>query len=642
MNNMKKSFLAFVVLAVLPISASWAGGQLEQIDTSNPLPSPTAGEFLVDVVGIRWDARSIPVNYRVNNTLNPIPNPLGASVLNVAQARTAFQTSFDQWNRIRTSYINMQVIGETANAGGAGFDFVNELSFQTAATFGAIAASPSVSLSADTCFADGEDINGDGVPDVSAAISRTTEIGGQNVLPVGCYKAGTILDNDVVFNTKTSNGLRFTTGDANIDTIGRSVDLATVATHEFGHSHGLSHVLNNNKNANNGRGATMFPFIDTGDPDSERAQQRLDSDDIASSSKVYPEGSATSGPAAISFGDIPFDFIYSRIRGTVTDGLSGSPIAGANVFAINRWTGDLVSAAFSGKIKLSLDPNTGSLSLSSPGDNIVNGDYELVVPKGLYDVGIEPVDGAPVPASSVSFTTQIGAIFGQQAFNKEFWNRNRELGLEYSPGESFPVPAFFNTTNGINFVTNVSFNVNQFGNRVSVGFTGSAAGSWYVVRVPLKPIIDTFGSDFLVQSALFDTFVADASVVPKFSEAIITTGKVDELGAITALNLEHPISRKAPFIAADNDFAPLFLRHPRFTGKLLAKGYARGEFDSVFLMLRLPTETPFAGVSALPPLVGISNAAPRFNNSYFSADGVTFQRIPAFDLRFSLSISERP
>ena len=179
-----------------------------------------------------------------------------------------------------------------------------------------------------------------------------------------------------------------------------------------------------------------------------------------------------------------------------------------------------MSSAFSGKIKLSLDPNTGSLSLSSPSDNIVNGDYELVVPKGLYDVGIEPVDGAPVPASSVSLTTQIGAIFGQQAFNKEFWNRNRELGLEYSPGESFPVPAFFNTTNGINFVTNISFNVNQFGNRVSVGFTSSTAGSWYVVRVPLKPIIDTFGSDFLVQSALFDTVVADASVVPKFSEAI--------------------------------------------------------------------------------------------------------------------------
>jgi hypothetical protein len=638
---MKKTLLGVLLVALLPISASWAGGQLEQIDTTNATPAPTEGQFLVDIVGIKWDSRSIPVNYRINNTLSPVPNPLGPSVLSLEQARGVFQASFDRWNRIPTSYINMKVIGETANAGNAGFDLVNELSFRTAPTFGAIAASPSISLTADTCFTDGEDINGDGKADVSASITQVQDIGGQNVFPVGCYKAGTILDNDVVFNTKTT-GLRFTTGDENFDAITRSVDIGTIATHEFGHSHGMSHVLNNNKSATNGRGAVMFPFIDTGDPAAERVQRDLDSDDMASSSKVYPEGSARSGPAALSLGDLPFDLIYSRIRGKVADGITGDAVSGASVFAINRFNGDLVSSAISGKVRVALNPATGALGLSGPADNIVNGDYELVVPWGVYDVGIEAIDGAPVPASSVNFTAQIGSIFGQQSFNEEFWNRNRERGLEYRPGFAEPVFAIGRGSSGIDFTTNLSFNFNQFGTRAGIGFTDAAPGSWYVVRVPLQPIVDALGNDFLVQSALFDTAIADASVVPRFSEALVTTGKVDASGAITAINLDNPLIRRANFVAADNDFAPLFFRHPRATGRQLAKGLAAGEYDSVFLMLRVPTETPFAGNAGLPPFVGLSNAAPVFGNSYTSDDGVNFQRATAIDFRFSLSFSEKP
>jgi hypothetical protein len=638
---MKKTLLGALLIAILPISASWAGGQLEQIDTTNATPAPTEGQFLVDIVGIKWDSRNIPVNYRINNTLSPVPNPLGPSVLTVEQARGIFQASFDRWNRIPTSYISMKVIGETANASNAGFDLVNELSFRTAPTFGAIAASPSVSLTADTCFTDGEDINGDGKADVSASITQVQDIAGQNVFPVGCYKAGTILDNDVVFNTKAT-GLRFTTGDENLDAITRSVDIAAIATHEFGHSHGMSHVLNNNKSASNGRGAVMFPFIDTGDPVAERVQRELDSDDMASSSKVYPEGSTRSGPAALSIGDFPFDLIYSRIRGKVADGITGDAVAGASVYAINRFNGELVSSAVSGKVRVALNPATGALGLSGPADNIVNGDYELVVPWGVYDVGIEAIDGAPVPASSVNFTAQIGSIFGQQSFNEEFWNRNRERGLEYRPGFAEPVFAIGRGSSGIDFTTNLSFNFNQFGTRSGIGFTDSAPGSWYIVRVPLKPIVDALGDDFLVQSALFDTAIADASVVPRFSEALVTTGKVDASGAITAINLGSPLIRKTNFVAADNDFAPLFFRNPRATGRQLAKGLAAGEYDSVFLMLRLPQETPFAGTAGLPPFVGLSNAAPVFGNSYTSDDGVNFQRATAIDFRFSLSFSEKP
>ena len=65
--------------------------------------------------------------------------PLGAPVLTLAQAQAALQTSFDAWNNIPTSFIDMRITGTTFNPGLTGFDFVNELSFRTAANFGAIA-----------------------------------------------------------------------------------------------------------------------------------------------------------------------------------------------------------------------------------------------------------------------------------------------------------------------------------------------------------------------------------------------------------------------------------------------------------------------------------------------------------------------
>jgi hypothetical protein len=112
----------------------------------------------------------------------------------------------------------------------------------------------------------------------------------------------------VQYNTKTSNGLRFAIADADADIVTRSVDLKGVAVHEDGHSHGLSHVLDNNESKSDGNGVTMYPFIDTGDPAAELAQRSLDSDDIAWSSFRYPEGAASSGPAALQSGDITFKF----------------------------------------------------------------------------------------------------------------------------------------------------------------------------------------------------------------------------------------------------------------------------------------------------------------------------------------------
>ena len=380
------------------------------------------------MIGIRWDVRTIPVQYRLNDSFAEVPNPLGGPVLTLSDAAAALQASFDAWNSLPTSYIDLQIVGLATNAGLAGFDFVNELTFRTANSFGAIASSPSVVLDADATFSDGDDVDGDGDSDVSAGIAVATDVDGDGDVefPAGFYRAGTILDNDVQFNTKATNGYRFTIGDDALDTVTRSVDLQAVATHEFGHSHGLSHTLINLTSDTDGGGATMFPFIDTGDPDERApaavAPRRRHRMELVSLS----EGSASSGPAALQDGDIAFSRAFGLVKGAVQHGPLDQPLAGASVFAVGRDTNEIVASAFSGVTQVSVDPVNGVVFvLPDPAQGVLAGDYVLPLPAGNYDVGIEAVDGSPVPAGSISYTAQIGAIYGQQNFNEEFYNEER-------------------------------------------------------------------------------------------------------------------------------------------------------------------------------------------------------------------------
>jgi hypothetical protein len=68
-----------------------AGGVLEGLDITGRVVSPIPGRLVARYVGIRWDLRTIPVAYRINNTQDPIPNPLGRVFLSVADATTALQ-----------------------------------------------------------------------------------------------------------------------------------------------------------------------------------------------------------------------------------------------------------------------------------------------------------------------------------------------------------------------------------------------------------------------------------------------------------------------------------------------------------------------------------------------------------------------
>ena len=123
MQRKLTSILLTTCMLLMSVGTLRAGGALESVDITAGAPSPIPGHILARVIGIRWDARSIPVQYRMNNTLNPIPNPLGPAFLSVADATTAIQGSMNSWNNIPTSYINMQIVGTTNNPGLVGFNF---------------------------------------------------------------------------------------------------------------------------------------------------------------------------------------------------------------------------------------------------------------------------------------------------------------------------------------------------------------------------------------------------------------------------------------------------------------------------------------------------------------------------------------
>jgi hypothetical protein len=283
--------------------------------------------------------------------------------------------------------------------------------------------------------------------------------------------------------------------------------------------------------------------------------------------------------------------------------------------------------------------------------NILNGNYVIPVPKGIYAVGVEAVDGNPQVASDMPRICQIGAAFGQQNFNEEFYNRSREDAREVRLGEKFPVLVLprLNLSSGIDIVTSDLININNFGDRNTLGVINAVPGTLYAVQIPASQITAVNpGGGLLIQGVAFDTGVADASVVPVFAKAMLTTGTVN--GTAVTVDLVHPLVEKNNFVGQDGDLTPFYFLTPRLLGAAVLKGIERGEIQNLFIVLQVPTTTPFPGASGRPPLIGIDGAgtpngqpndAPIFGRSFFSLDGgATWTQGQNFNYRFSLIVSK--
>jgi hypothetical protein len=131
----------------------------------------------------------------------------------------------------------------------------------------------------------------------------------------------------------------------------------------------------------------MFPGLDIDDLASEQRQRELHADDIAWSSFIYPEGTALTGPAALQRGDRPFAFEYGFIKGQITT--AGVGVLGASVKATTADSRETMVEAFSGTALLFRNNVTGAIVPGPGTTSVVNGNYSIPVPRGLYDVSIE-------------------------------------------------------------------------------------------------------------------------------------------------------------------------------------------------------------------------------------------------------------
>ncbi len=641
---MKRFATMAAAAAIAMTTSAHAGGQLDTFDIEDPLGG---GFFVANIVPIRWDDRCKSISYTHNET----PANVGTiAEIPVATLVSEQQTSFDQWNQIPTSTIEMNITG-TADLGQdvRGFDFVNELTWITPPGSGFLASSPSVSLIDETTFMPGDQIDGDGDSDVfdPAIEGRDTcfdyDNDGDIDFPAGTYPAGTILDNDVQYNDL----FVWVTSPNDAGT----VDIQAVAVHEFGHSHGLSHSMINQISIADGTGSTMFPFIDTTDAASEAGQRDLHIDDIAWSSFVYP----TPGNGYLYFrqpagGDIPFEKKFDVIRGTVTQ--NGLGVLGASVQAITSHGlyGERVGEGYSGFGRLVFNPSTGAIFVfNDPSAAILDGEYEIPVPKGHYDLNIEALDGSPAGANNISTTAILGSVYGQNSFAEEFLSfRFFESDNEERPGDSVPVSSSPYSHSSKDFITN---NDVLLRNAPSVdfigsGFVGSQDNVIYAERFDRDDVLAVLNAGGVLTTALYHTATTDASFVPFFKRVALVTGTVSGDGLTATIDLHNDIARNNEhwFVGQDNDLTPQYFFAPRFFSRKVKRELRRNPGKDLFLIVEVDDNQ--IGPTGLDPLIAIDAPTgapgdvftPTFQ-SFLSINGGPFgvqtNRNWAMELRFT-------
>jgi hypothetical protein len=611
-----------------------------EINITGYVPSGFPGLVMGHTEPGQWDSRCFPLHFKVNNTQDPIPNPLGNAFFSVAEATKILKQANEAWNAIPTTSFKADIDGTVANPFGAGVDFVNEITFRTGPGFNQVPFRGLLSradedpiafvrrtvLLTDYFFNDGLDINGDGTSDVSAAITNCQENpDGSTLFPAGQYKAGTWLDVDIMFNTgldaaaSPRQGFRFTNNPADLGEP-HTVDFLAAALQVFGMVRGVGHTMINQLSTAAGGESVMFPYIDTLDPASQLARHTIDSDPTITVSANYPNG---------------FDQTYGFITGEIHHGQTGLPLVGANVYAIDHQTGVKVSTAVSGHLRWACLPSGFGPQFPNPAYSILDSQYKLNVPPGTYELGIQPISGFPANHGNINLGALAAFKLGLEN-GQDSWNEKPYPTLVV-------VAAAGQTVSGIDFTTDKTVEVKNYGAFAALGDDNAPGGSYYAVRVSANQLSQAFAQatnhNPSLASAFFLTGVKDSSVVPHFAAAMLTTGVVHPDGTAT-VDVHHALARQNDFVAHNFAFTPLFFNDAHsLTRKVLTRlRHVKGE--DLFIVLRLP-EGPFPGLHATPPMVG-EDAGPANGFSFTSEDGHTFLPTSGANFLFKLVVNDNP
>jgi FlgD Ig-like domain/Matrixin len=310
---------------------------------------------------------------------------------------------------------------------------------------------------------------------------------------------GHTLDADMVFNDRdfwwsvTSPGLEPAPAGQS------SVDLQSVACHEYGHYFSLDHtsVL----------GSTMIPFIQN-----NTTQRTLELDDRQGNAKVYPEANFTTD--------------FGTVSGTVTNGFNGTAIFGAHVEAI------LISAPTPAN---SISNLSGELTLRNG-----QGEWTLYgLPPGDYAIRIVPLDGVQTTASDANIGGPYNGL--DIDFDVEFWNGANE-GADGNTDISSDFTPVTVTAGGA--VTGINIQTNTFAGRVTiaqygqfenvVGFTSNAN-----LAVRFDP---PFDAAYTIQNITFPSFTFNGIPAPFTSARLCVLNQATGLPDLTA-----PLLNITPF-----------------------------------------------------------------------------------------------